>query len=207
MTVIRFTLAGAPVTTNQGYRPAVRNGRPGFILTDEGEAYKARLALAARAAHRAAGSPPAIEHGAIVAVRFVFPTLGTDIDGPTKFVLDATSVDHRHHDLGAPVVANDTRVRHVVLRKADPDGRPRTEVAIAGPGAPCCPTCGCACGLLGEAPAEPAGIPPPPPRAPRKAPARSAAGDNLLALITTKKPADRAALARAKLRPSRRDYR
>lgn len=157
--MIRFVDRCEPVTTNHGYKPGLRQvaryGAPGgvglragMVLTPLGEAYKTRLAFAAHAAHRRAGRPPPLERDVVVGVRFVFPTLGTDLDGPVKFVLDAIAKGTKRHP-GAGVVVNDTRVRRLVVEKADPDGSPRTEVAVAQLGdAGGCPACGCMCGTL-----------------------------------------------------------
>ena len=147
MTAIRFTVPGKPVSTNQGYRHAMRRGRSLSMLTDEAALYKARLAGAARRAHALAGRPPPIEHDAIVGVRFAFPTRGSDLDGPAKFVLDGVAGGTRAHP-GAGLVVNDTRVRWLVVEKLDPDGQPRTEVAVVTPDAPGCPMCGCLCRRL-----------------------------------------------------------
>jgi hypothetical protein len=147
VTVLRFEVPGKPVSTNQGYRHAIRRGRSMSMLTPEAAGFKALLTSAARRAHRAAGAPPAIEHGAVVGVRFVFPTLGSDLDGPAKFVLDAVASGSRGHP-GACLVVNDTRVRRLVVEKADPDGKPRTLVAVATADEPGCPHCGCLCRSL-----------------------------------------------------------
>lgn len=150
MSVVRFQLRGPPVSTNQGYRTVAlrkRGGRAGLQLTEQALWYKAGLVQAATVAHRRAGRPAPVEEGAIVAVRFTFPTLGSDIDGPLKFVQDAVSSGSRGHP-GAGLVVNDTRVRHLVVEKGDSDGHPRTEVAVASPDEPGCPTCGCCCRRL-----------------------------------------------------------
>lgn len=147
MTVLRFTVPGKPVSTNQGYLHVTRRGRSISMLTPEAVSYKALLAAHARRAHRAAGAPPVIEQGAVVGVRFTFPTLGSDLDGPAKFVLDAVAGGSRGHP-GAGLVVNDTRVRRLVVEKADPDGLPRTVVAVATQDEPGCPNCGCLCRSL-----------------------------------------------------------
>jgi hypothetical protein len=148
VTVVRFTVPGKPVSTNQGYRTVTgRGGRPILKLSDEAGFYKAQLVNAARKAHRLAGAPPALEEDAVVAVRFVFPTLGSDIDGSVKFVLDSVASGSRGHP-GACLVLNDTRVRQLIVEKADPDGKPRTVVAVASADEDGCPTCGCLCGSL-----------------------------------------------------------
>jgi hypothetical protein len=148
VSVVRFEVRGAPVSTNQGYRTIIRNGyRPALKLSDEAAWYKALLVRAASAAHRAAGRPPAIEQGAILAVRFTFPTLASDVDGPLKFVQDAVSNGSRGHP-GAGLVVNDNRVRRLLVDKAECDGHPRTEVAVASPDEAGCPTCGCCCRRL-----------------------------------------------------------
>jgi hypothetical protein len=148
VTVLRFTVPGQPVSTNQGYRTVTgRGGRPILKLSDEAGFYKAMLVNAARKAHRLAGSPPAIQEDAIVAVRFFFPTLGSDLDGPGKFVLDSVASGSRGHP-GARLVVNDTRVRQLIIEKADPDGQPRTVVAVASADEDGCPHCGCLCSSL-----------------------------------------------------------
>lgn len=156
MTVIRFEVPGKPVSTNQAYRHAVRRGRSISMLTPEAMAYKSRLIAAARAAHRRAGAPAAVEGGAVVGVRFVFPTMGSDADGPLKLVIDSVASGTRSLR-GAGLIVNDTRVRRLVVEKADADrARPSTSVAVAGADAPRCPSCGCVCGsLLPEGVASP----------------------------------------------------
>ncbi len=145
--MISFILPGPPVGVNHGYKTVPVRGRAALKLSDEALYYKALLASRARAAHRAAGAPPAIEHGAVVGIRFVFATLGSDLDGPVKFVLDSIASGSPRHP-GARLVVNDTRVRQLVLMKGDCDGEPRTEVSIASPGERGCPTCGCLCRRL-----------------------------------------------------------
>lgn len=148
MTAIRFEVPGAPVGQNQGYRHVQRRGRAITKLTDEAASYKALLAGSARIAHRRAGAPAAIERDAIVAVRFVFPTMGSDLDGPLKFVLDAVTAGSARHP-GARLVVNDTRVRTLIVEKADADRqRPRTVVGVADDDEPGCEACGCVCGSL-----------------------------------------------------------
>jgi hypothetical protein len=142
VTVLRYTVPGAPVSTNQGYRGAVIKTRHGMqhrlVLKPEGKAFKDWLQACARVAWMKAGRPSALERAQVVA-RLVFPTLGSDIDGPVKFLLDSLQA--------AGLVVNDTRIRRLVLEKMDPDGSPRIEVAV-GPTGGCCPTCGCTCGGL-----------------------------------------------------------
>lgn len=139
MTVIRYTVQGAPVSTNQGYRGAVVGSQHRLVLNQEGKDYKAWLHLHARRAWARAGRPYPLE-AAAVAVRFIFPTMGSDIDGPLKFVLDSLQAGE--------LVVNDTRIRRVVLEKAEPDGRPRVELAVGPMTREVCPTCGCTCGGL-----------------------------------------------------------
>lgn len=146
--MISFALNGPPITTNQAYKLIqTRYGQPRLKLSDEAAWWKLRLAKAARAAHRLAGSPAAIEHGAVLAVRFVFPTLGTDVDGPVKLVQDAVASGTRGHP-GAGLVVNDNRICELHAFKGDCDGHPRTEVAIALAGELACPRCGCSCRSL-----------------------------------------------------------
>ena len=147
MTVIRFTVPGKPVSTNQGYRHSLHRGRPSTRLSPEAQDFKARITRAARRAHQLAGNADPIEEHAVVGVRFTFPTLGSDLDGPVKFVLDAIASGSRGHP-GARLVVNDTRVRRLVVTKADCDGAPRTEVAVTTTSERGCPMCGCLCGRL-----------------------------------------------------------
>jgi Holliday junction resolvase RusA-like endonuclease len=133
MTSVSFIVPGQPVSTNHGYRPARFGKRHGFVLTDAGEAYKARLLVAARRAWMNSGRPAALER-AVVGVRFGFKTAASDIDGPLKFTLDSLQAGR--------LVVNDNRITRVVLERIP--GEPRTEVSIAAPGAGC-PACGCEC--------------------------------------------------------------
>lgn len=135
---IAFVTEGQPVSTNHGYKPARFGKRHGFVLTAEGESYKARLAMAARHAWRAAGRPPVLER-AVVGVRFAFRTAASDIDGPLKFALDSLQA--------GGLVVNDNRIVRVLLERVP--GAPRTEVVIAAPGHPC-PHCGCECARVAE---------------------------------------------------------
>lgn len=123
MAILRYTVPGPPVTTNQGYKPASWGKRQGMVLTDAGAAYKARLLLYARKAWMLAGRPEALKK-ARVAIRFSFKTLGSDIDGAVKFVLDSLAP--------AGIIVNDNRVRRLEVDKLDPDGVERTEVDVEG---------------------------------------------------------------------------
>lgn len=136
--VIRYTIPGVPVSTNHGYSPARWGKRIGLRLNDRGEEFKARLLAAARAALMAAGHPDPLEQ-AQVAARIYFPTRGSDIDGPVKFLLDSLQASR--------VLLNDNRVRRLVLEKPDPDGDPRIELAVGNLGERC-PHCGCCCGSV-----------------------------------------------------------
>lgn len=146
--MISFTVKGPPVGTNHGYAMIrTRAGQPRMKLTDEAQWFKHLLVKHARAAHRAAGAPEPLEADAVLGIRFVFPTQGSDLDGPVKFVQDAIANGSRMHP-GAGLVVNDTRIRKLIVLKADCDGRPRTEVTLARADEACCPHCGCNCRSL-----------------------------------------------------------
>jgi hypothetical protein len=147
VTILRFTVRGPQVSTNEGYIHAIHRGRPSTRLSEKAALFKAMVANAARKAHRSAGAPPPIEQGAVVGIRFVFPTLGSDIDGPSKFVIDGLAGGSPSYP-GARLVVNDNRVRRLFVEKPDPDGSPRTEVAVATTDEPGCPRCGCLCRSL-----------------------------------------------------------
>lgn len=135
---VRFVVPGAPVSTNQGYSPACWGKRVGFRLNSDGQEFKARLLNAARRAWMDAGQPDPLPQ-AQVSARIFFPTRGSDLDGPCKFLLDCLAP--------AGLIVNDNRIRRVVLEKPAPDGDPRVEIAV-GPLAARCPHCGCSCGGL-----------------------------------------------------------
>jgi hypothetical protein len=120
MTVLCYTVPGAPVSTNHGYKPARWGNRHGMVLTPEGEAYKGLLLFYARKAWMRAGRP--CLESADVTVRFVFKTRRSDADGPVKFVLDSLQA--------AGFVKNDSRVRRITVEKLEPDGKPRTEIEV-----------------------------------------------------------------------------
>jgi Holliday junction resolvase RusA-like endonuclease len=132
--VIRYTVPGQPVSTNHGYS-GTQGGR--LKLNTKGKSYKETLAWSAFAAWQKARRPEPLEQAA-VALGLSFNTLGSDIDGPVKFILDSLQV--------AKLVVNDTRIRRLVLDKLDPDGKPRVEVAVGPFVQERCPHCGCACG-------------------------------------------------------------
>jgi Holliday junction resolvase RusA-like endonuclease len=140
LTSVHFLVPGPPVATNAGYKPARWGKRHGLVLTDQGEAYKTRLRIAAQAAWSKAGRPRALAERVIVGVRFGFKTNANDVDGPLKFALDS---------LAPRLIVNDNRITRVVIEKTV--GEPGTRVAVASALAPCCPSCGCNCGaVMGE---------------------------------------------------------
>lgn len=145
--MISFELPGAPVTTNQGYRLERRGRFQRLVLSQEAAWYKLHLVRAAKAAARRAGQFEPIDRGAVIGIRFTFPTQGTDLDGACKYVIDSVASGSRGHP-GAGLIVNDTRVRKLLVEKADCDGHPRTFVSVAGPDEPGCPTCGCTCRRL-----------------------------------------------------------
>lgn len=134
---LRYTVPGQPVSTNQGYRGLVVGRQARLALNQEGRAYKELLLWHGWKAWKAAGRPQPLQQ-AQVALALVFPTLGSDVDGPVKFLLDSLQA--------AKLVVNDTRIRRVVLEKLDPDGQPRVEIAVGPLSEERCPHCGCACG-------------------------------------------------------------
>jgi hypothetical protein len=149
--ILRFSVQGAPVGVNQGYR--VGAGPRGAYgerqaLSTEAKAYKAQIVGAARRAHALAGRPPIIQDNAIVGVRFAFPTEAQDVDSPIKFVLDSVANGSAKHP-GARLVLNDNRVRWLIAEKLEASkAHPRTDVAVADADTDGCPTCGCVCGRL-----------------------------------------------------------
>lgn len=72
-----------PVSTNAAYKHT-RFGRP--YMSKEGKAFKEAIAVEAR---RSMGKRKPLEGGVKVLIDFWFETARSDVDGPTKLVLDA----------------------------------------------------------------------------------------------------------------------
>lgn len=81
--VIYIDVRHKPVSTNAAYKHT-RFGRP--YMSKEGKAFKEAIAVEAR--RSMAGRKP-MEGGVRVLIDFWFETARSDVDGPTKLVLDA----------------------------------------------------------------------------------------------------------------------
>lgn len=128
---VRFEAAD-PVGVNELYRPGWSGfgpkRRPAIRKSPTGEAFCARLLIAARRAWAVLRRPSLGGNEdqrvpVAVTVRVAFPTFGSDIDGPLKPTLDALQ--------GAGIVWNDNRVDELHVYRLPPDRkRPRVEVEV-----------------------------------------------------------------------------
>lgn len=134
MTVLRFTVPGKPVTSNEMYRKTLR----GMKKTERAWDFALAVAAAGGRAMRAARAE--VLTGPVdVLVTLYLANERPDGDGPIKILFDALQPTraHRHpahRRIGAGIIANDRQVRdHHVRRRIDRE-RPRVEVAVGPAG-------------------------------------------------------------------------